>query len=68
MRSRQSQELLDDLVEAAQPNLEIFKLLLRNEDERGVMKFRDLGADLLALTSQDLDEMGLRRPSSEDNA
>ena len=50
-RSRQSQELLDDLVEAGQLNLEIFKLLLRDEDERGVMKFRDLGAELLALTS-----------------
>lgn len=36
MRSHQSQELLDDLVEAGQLNLEIFKLPLRNEDERGV--------------------------------
>ena len=51
MRSHQSQELLDDLVEAGQLNLEIFKLLFRNEDERGVMKLRDLGAELLALTS-----------------
>ena len=53
MRSRQSHEPLNDLVEIGQPNLEIFKLLLQSDDERGILKLRDLGADLLDPTSRE---------------
>ena len=46
LRAEQSYELLNDLIEPGKPNPEIFHALLRHEDEKGVLRFRDLVATL----------------------
>ena len=55
MRAKQSYESLNDVVKPDESNSEVFQALLQHEDENGVVRFRDLGADLLAPTQTWLD-------------
>ncbi|CAF9930044.1 MAG: hypothetical protein ALECFALPRED_004507 [Alectoria fallacina] len=48
LTSRKSAELLDDMVQVGQLNSDLFESLLRTENEQGILRFRDLGGDLVA--------------------